>query len=88
MTLSGWLAGGIAWHPSAMWVLFVDGGAYLLYGFCSGHFRRDIRPYGPRGDPRHLSRADRQTPATGWAAANAVLRLLYTGLSRLSVLRS
>src|SRR5882757_479595 len=39
MTLGGWLAGGIAWHLSAMWVLFVDGSAYLLYGFCSGYFR-------------------------------------------------
>jgi thiosulfate reductase cytochrome b subunit len=46
MTLGGWLAGGIAWHISVMWVLFADGSAYLLYGFFSGHFRRDIRPCG------------------------------------------
>ena len=25
MTLGGWLAGGIAWHISAMWVMFMDG---------------------------------------------------------------
>jgi thiosulfate reductase cytochrome b subunit len=25
MTLGGWLAGGIVWHISAMWVLFADG---------------------------------------------------------------
>ncbi len=38
MTLGGWLAGGIAWHISAMWALFAVGIAYLLYGFASGHF--------------------------------------------------
>ena len=30
MTLGGWLGGGIAWHLSAMWVLFADGFAYRL----------------------------------------------------------
>src|SRR5260370_5454802 len=44
MTLGGWLGGGIAWHLSAMWVLFADGLAYLAYGILSGHFRRDILP--------------------------------------------
>ncbi len=37
MILGGWLAGGIAWHITIMWVLFADGVAYLLYGFFSGH---------------------------------------------------
>src|SRR4029077_4206802 len=54
MTLGGWLAGGIAWHISVMWILFVDGGGYLLYGFGTGHFRRDIRPLGPRAVVRDL----------------------------------
>ncbi len=40
MTLGGWLAGGIAWHISAMWLLVADGLAYLIYGFTTGHFRR------------------------------------------------
>src|SRR5712671_6835132 len=44
MTLGAWLGGGIAWHLSAMWVLFADGLAYLAYGILSGHFRRDILP--------------------------------------------
>ena len=39
MTLGGWLAGGIAWHLSAMWLLLADGAAYLAYGVVSGHFR-------------------------------------------------
>jgi thiosulfate reductase cytochrome b subunit len=48
MTLGGWLGGGIAWHLSAMWMLFTDGLAYLAYGILSGHFRRDILPPRPR----------------------------------------
>ena len=40
MTLGGWLAGGIAWHISAMWLLIADGLAYLVYGLVTGHFRR------------------------------------------------
>src|SRR3984885_15789857 len=44
--LGGWLGGALAWHISAMWLLFADGGASLIYGFCSGHFRRNLRPQG------------------------------------------
>ena len=36
MTLGGWLVGGIVWHISVMWIVFVDGVAYLLYGFSTG----------------------------------------------------
>src|ERR1700751_4224937 len=48
LTLGGWLAAGIAWHLSVMWVLFADGVAYLGYAILSGHFHRDIRPVGPQ----------------------------------------
>ncbi len=57
MTLGGWLGGGIAWHLSALWLLLVDGLAYLVYGFASGHFRRDFLPVGAaRRCPRPLRR--------------------------------
>ena len=45
--LGGWLGGALAWHLSAMWLLFADGIAYLVYGFASGHFRRDLKPPRP-----------------------------------------
>src|SRR5260370_7686438 len=60
MTLGGWLGGGIAWHLSAMWVLFADALAYLAYGILSGHFRRAILPPRPNlllphlADPLHF----------------------------------
>ncbi|WP_264996344.1 cytochrome b/b6 domain-containing protein, partial [Kozakia baliensis] len=46
-TLGGWLGGGIAWHFAAMWTLIGSGAIYLIYGFVSGHFRRDLRPQEP-----------------------------------------
>src|ERR1700749_890517 len=45
--LGGWLGGALAWHLSAMWLLFADGIAYLVYGFVSGHFQRDLKPPRP-----------------------------------------
>ncbi len=80
ITLGGWLAGGIAWHISVMWVLFVDGSAYLLYGFCSGHFRRDIRPRGPRAVIRDMWGALTGKLGHSLRHYNAVQRLLYTGV--------
>jgi thiosulfate reductase cytochrome b subunit len=80
MTLGGWLAGGIAWHISVMWVLFVDGSAYLLYGFCSGHFRRDIRPRGPRTVIRDMWAALTGRLGHRLGHYNAVQRLLYAGV--------
>jgi thiosulfate reductase cytochrome b subunit len=80
MTLGGWLAGGIAWHIGVMWVLFVDGSAYLLYGLCSGHFRRDIRPRGPRAVIHDMWAALTGRLGHRLGHYNAVQRLLYAGV--------
>jgi len=80
MTLGGWLAGGIAWHITAMWVLFVDGSAYLLYGFCSGHFRRDITPRGPGAVIHDMWAALTGRLGHRLGHYNAVQRLLYAGV--------
>jgi thiosulfate reductase cytochrome b subunit len=47
-TLGGWLAGALALHFAAMWLLVVNGLLYLGYGLFSGHFRRDFLPLAPR----------------------------------------
>src|ERR1700722_1177209 len=80
ITLGGWLAGGIAWHISVMWVLFADGVAYLLYGFLSGHFRRDLRPLGPRAVIVDLAAALTGRLGHRLGHYNAVQRLLYVGV--------
>jgi thiosulfate reductase cytochrome b subunit len=80
MTLGGWLAGGIAWHISVMWVLFADGAAYLLYGFLSGHFRRDFYPIGPRAVIDTVVAALTGRLGHSLGHYNAVQRLLYVGV--------
>ncbi len=80
MTLGHWLAAGIAWHISAMWVLFADGIAYLAYGLLGGHFRRDLWPPGPRAVLRDLTAALRLRLGHRLGAYNAVQRLLYGGV--------
>jgi thiosulfate reductase cytochrome b subunit len=80
MALGGWLAGGIAWHLSAMWVLVADGLAYLAYGIASGHFRRDFLPIGPRTVGHDLIQALRLRLGHRLGEYNAVQRLLYVGV--------
>lgn len=79
-TLGGWLAGAIAWHISAMWLLFADGIAYLVYGLLSGHFRRDLPPPAPGAVVRDLGRALRFRLPHRIGHYNAVQRLLYLGV--------
>ena len=79
--LGGWLGGALAWHLSAMWLLFADGIAYLVYGFASGHFRNDLKPPAPRATwcrtwPLRCAFAW----STGIGHYNAVQRLLYGGV--------
>ena len=80
MTLGGWLAGGIAWHIAVMWVLFADGIAYLIYGFASGHFRRDLFPPSPRAVFKTTVAALTGRLGHNVGHYNAVQRLLYAGV--------
>jgi len=49
ITLGGWLAGGLLWHFAAMWLLAVNGLAYLVVGLATGRFRRRLLPITPAG---------------------------------------
>ena len=80
MTLGSWLAGGIAWHIGVMWVLFVDGLAYLVYGAATGHFRREFHPPRPTAVLRDLGAALRGRLDHRIGHYNAVQRLLYGGV--------
>lgn len=80
MTLGGWLAGGIAWHISVMWMLFAVGIAYLVYGFASGHFLRDLSPPTPRAVIGTLFAALTGRLGHSLGHYNAVQRLLYAGV--------
>jgi thiosulfate reductase cytochrome b subunit len=80
LTLGGWLAAGIAWHISVMWVLFADGLAYIAYGIASKHFWRDLRPTGPRALLRDLGDALRFRLPHRLGHYNAVQRFLYAAV--------
>ncbi len=81
ITIGGEAQGALQWHFFAMWVLMLNGLAYLAYGFATGRFRRKFLPIRVAefvGDVRdalalRLSHAD-------ITRYNAVQKLLYTGI--------
>jgi thiosulfate reductase cytochrome b subunit len=86
ITLGGWLAGGIQWHFAAMWVLALNGLAYLLYGIVSGHYRRQLLPLTPQGVGRALVNALRGKLPHRLGVYNPVQRLAYLAVVVLGVL--
>lgn len=44
ITLGKWLAGALLWHFAAMWVLVINGLAYLALGITTGRFRKKLFP--------------------------------------------
>jgi thiosulfate reductase cytochrome b subunit len=80
-TLGGWLAGALLWHFAAMWVLAVNGLVYLMLGFVTGRFRRQLLPITPGA-----VLADAKAALTfrlsheDISVYNAVQKLLYAGV--------
>ena len=81
ITLGEWLGGALLWHFAAMWILMVNGLAYVTLGLATGRFRRKLAPISPSGvisDARaaltgKLSHAD-------LSKYNSVQKLLYAGI--------
>jgi thiosulfate reductase cytochrome b subunit len=81
ITLGGWLAGALAWHFAAMWVLVVNGVVYLTLGLATGRFRAKLLPIRPREVLHDLAAALRgRLGHEDLAVYNAVQRLLYLGV--------
>jgi len=85
-TLGGWLAGAIAWHFAAMWLLVGNGLVYLVYSLLSGHFRRDFLPIAPGLAWRDLRLASQGRLPHVPGRYNAVERLIYIGVVLVSIL--
>ena len=49
ITLGGWLGGALLWHFAAMWLLMLNGLAYLITGIATGRFRNKLLPISPSG---------------------------------------
>src|SRR6476660_5115445 len=80
-TLGGWLAGALQWHFAAMWLLFINGLAYLTYGIVSGHLRRKMLPLRPGAVLHDVGNALRGRLAhDDLTVYNAAQRAAYVGV--------
>ena len=79
-TLGGWLAGALAWHFAAMWLLAINGVAYLAYGIISGHFRRNFLPISLSRALNDAALASRGRLDHTPGRYNAAQRLFYVGV--------
>lgn len=87
ITLGGWLGGALQWHFAAMWLLMVNGLAYLILGLATGRFHRKLLPITPSG-----VLTDTKAALTGRLSHddltryNHVQRLLYAGIIVVGIL--
>jgi len=88
MTLGGEAQGALQWHFFGMWILTINGIAYIVYGLATGRFRRMLFPIYPRalladiGDALHL-----RLQHDDLTRYNAVQRALYVGISLVGILQ-
>jgi thiosulfate reductase cytochrome b subunit len=81
ITLGGWLGGALLWHFAAMWLLMINGLAYLITGFASGRFRKKLFPITPAGVVADLKAAlTFKLAHEDLTVYNYVQRLLYAGI--------
>jgi len=81
ITLGGWLAGALLWHFAAMWLLMINGLAYLITGFATGRFKNKLFPISPRGVISDTMAAlTFKLSHDDLSKYNQVQRLLYAGI--------
>jgi thiosulfate reductase cytochrome b subunit len=77
LTLGGWLAGALAWHFAVMWILVINGLAYLIYGIFSGHFISKIVNIGAMAAYRNVRVQMKYLLLHGTGEYNLIQRVLY-----------
>jgi thiosulfate reductase cytochrome b subunit len=80
LTLGGWLGGALQWHFAAMWIIALNGLAYLLYGLFAGHFKTNLVPVTPRSILSEINAAFRGKISHEVGVYNAVQRAAYLGV--------
>lgn len=78
--------GALQWHFAAMWLLGLNGLAYLTYGFYTGRFRRMLWPITVEGVRQTVEETLRFELKHEHGIYNHVQRLLYVGVLILGVL--
>jgi thiosulfate reductase cytochrome b subunit len=81
ITLGGWLGGALLWHFAAMWLLMVNGLAYLAVGLATGRFRKKLLPLTPGGVIADIKAAlTFKLAHDDLTTYNHVQKLLYAGI--------
>ncbi len=81
ITLGGEAHGALQWHFLGMWILGINGLAYLIYGIVSGRFQRMLVPIRVRELTRNVWDAMRfKLKHDDLTRYNAVQRVLYVGI--------
>lgn len=87
ITFGPWAQHGLQWHFFGMWILALNGLAYLIYGLATGRFRRMLLPIRLRDLVANIRDALRLRLAHDDPTQyNAVQRLLYVGVLLAGVL--
>lgn len=87
LTIGRWAQHGLQWHFFGMWIFALNGIAYLIYGFATGRFRRNLVPIrwselvATIKESLHLHLAHDDL-----TKYNAVQKLLYIGVMCVGVL--
>jgi len=81
ITLGGWLGGALLWHFAAMWLLMINGLAYLAVGLATGRFRNKLLPLTPSGVIADIKAAlTFKLAHDDLTRYNQVQKLLYAGI--------
>ena len=81
MTIGGGAEGALQWHFLAMWILVINGLAYVTYGLRTGRFRRMLLPIRLDKVVAKVRKAVRlDLKHDDLTRYNAVQRLLYIGI--------
>lgn len=87
LTLGDDLTAALQWHLAMMWLLGLNGLAYLAFGIWSGRFRRKLLPVSLRGVLRDVARALKgRLSHDDLSVYNQVQRVMYLGVIALGVL--
>jgi thiosulfate reductase cytochrome b subunit len=88
ITLGKWAQHGLQWHFFGMWVLVLNGLAYLSYGVLTGRFRRLLLPIRLREVIHEMLAAiTLRLKHADLTRYNAVQKLLYAGVIVIIILQ-
>jgi thiosulfate reductase cytochrome b subunit len=84
---NGGQSGALQWHFLGMWVLVINGLAYLTYGIVTGRLRRKLLPIRPRDVIATIRDAMRfHLSHDDITVYNGVQKLLYVGIILIAIL--